>query len=59
MDKSQVVIIDFHDYILTKEEVNYLWNIADDLVLYVGEYKALIEHGLKFYLEFKKTCQIK
>lgn len=40
--------------VLTKEELNYLWSIADDMVLCVAEYKALNEHGLKFYLKFKE-----
>ena len=37
---------------LSKEELDRLWELADEMVVCVAEYKALTEHGIEFYLQF-------
>lgn len=44
---------------LTQDEIDFLWSKADELVICVAEYKAIIEHGLDFYLDYKKQLDNK
>lgn len=45
--------------ILTDQEKNYLWSIADELVVNVAEYRALVDQGVDFYEKFKEKLNIK
>lgn len=54
-----IIYIKEHKNEITPEEMEYIWSLADKMLEYVGEYRALVEHGVIFYKHFLKQLKNK